>query len=71
MTHALTVGFGIAMLVLTGMAVVLGLAILVMYEVRWLVRNSHAITVRETAPRQHFPDVPPASLHLLDDFWQN
>ncbi len=67
----MSVVFGIAMLALIGMAVVLGLVILVMYELRWLVRNSHAIRNREPTPRQHFPDVPPSSRHLLDDYWQN
>ncbi len=69
--HAMTAAFGIAMLALIGTAVVLGLVMLVMYEVRWIVRNSHAITGREPTPRQHFPDVPPSLPHLLDEYWQN
>jgi hypothetical protein len=71
MMHAMTATFGIAMLALIGTAVVLGLVVLVMYEVRWIVRNSHAINHQEPMPRQHFSDVPPSSLHLLDDNWQN
>ncbi len=68
--HVVSVVFGIAMLVLTGTAVVLGLVILVMYELRWIVRNSHEIGGQEEPiPRQHFPDVPPQ--RTFDNYWQN
>ena len=68
--HLVSVVFGIAMLVLTGTAVVLGLVILVLYELRWIVRNSHEIGgEEEPIERRHFPDVPPH--RSLDNYWQN
>ncbi len=67
--HALSLVYGIAMLVLTGTAVVLGLVSLVLFQVRWIVRNSRKITSPEPMPRQHFADVPPQ--RALDNHWQN
>lgn len=45
--HTLTSILGTAMLALTGLAVVLGLALFIMLEVRWIVRLSSQLTTVE------------------------
>jgi hypothetical protein len=59
--HLLTGWIGMAMLVLAGIALVLGLVMFVLYEVRWIVRNSRQI-LGDIERSQFFEDVPPRTL---------
>jgi hypothetical protein len=69
--HAFMAAFGIAMLVLICTAAVLGLVILVMYELRCIAHHGTRVYEREPPPCEHVSDVPPRSPHVLDDYWQN
>jgi hypothetical protein len=61
---------GMTMLGLIGVASVLGLIMLVLLEVRLIVRLAGRISSAELPPpREFFPD--PPSRRALDDFWQN
>jgi hypothetical protein len=66
--HTLTGWMGMAMFVLIGFACILALVMIVMWQVRWIVRSSRQI-VSQTEPREYFTDVPPK--HALDDYWRN
>jgi hypothetical protein len=57
--HLLTGWMGMAMLVLIGLSCILGLVMLVLWQVRWVVRSSRQI-VGEDEPRQFFCDVSPS-----------
>jgi len=57
MMHALTGWMGMTMLVLIGLAFILALVMLVLWQVRWIVRSSRQI-VSESEPREFFTDVP-------------
>jgi hypothetical protein len=56
--HLLIGWMGMAMLVLIGVSCILGLVMLVLWQVRWIVRSSRQI-VSEDESRQFFADVPP------------
>jgi len=57
--HALTATLGIALLALIGVAMVLALVILVLYEVRVIVRLSEQVAAPdEPARARFFEDVP-------------
>jgi hypothetical protein len=56
--HLLIGWMGMAMLVLIGTSCILGLVMLVLWQVRWIVRSSRQI-VSEDEPSQYFTDVPP------------
>ncbi len=55
--HLVTGWMGIAMLILIGLSCILGLVMLVLWQVRWIVRSSRQI-VSEDESRQFFADVP-------------
>jgi hypothetical protein len=59
---------GMTMLGLIGVAGVLGLIMLVLCEVRLIVRLAGRISSAEP-PRGYFPD--PPSQRELDDYWRN
>jgi hypothetical protein len=61
--------FGMTMLGLIGVASVLGLIILVLYQVRLIVRVTGHIARSERQPREFFPDTPPQ--RVFEDYWQN
>jgi hypothetical protein len=61
---------GMTMLGLIGVAGVLGLIMLVLCEVRLIVRLAGRISSAELPPpRGYFPD--PPSQRELDDYWRN
>ena len=60
---------GMTMLGLIGVASVLGLVMLVLCEVRLIVRLAGRISSVAQAPREFFPD--PPSQRELDDYWRN
>ncbi len=60
---------GMTMLGLIGVASVLGLIMLVLCEIRLIVRLAGRISSSELPPREFFPD--PPSQRVLDDYWQN
>jgi hypothetical protein len=55
--HALTSWMGMTMLVLIGLAVILALVMLVLWQVRWIVRSSRQITSPDDRC-EFFTDVP-------------
>jgi uncharacterized iron-regulated membrane protein len=57
--HLLTGWMGIAMLILIGLSCILGLVMLVLWQVRWIVHSSRQI-VGEDESRQFFADVAPS-----------
>jgi hypothetical protein len=59
---------GITMLVLIGFVFILALVMLVLWQVRWIVRSSRQI-ISEDEPREFFADVPPQ--YTLDDYRRN
>jgi hypothetical protein len=60
---------GMTMLGIIGVAAVLGLIMLVLYQVRLIVRLTGNITRSERQPREFFPDT--TSKRVFEDFWQN
>lgn len=61
---------GMTMLGLIGVAIVLGLIMMVLLEVRLIVRIAGRLSsVELLPPREYFPD--PPSQRVLDDYWQN
>jgi hypothetical protein len=60
---------GMTMMGLIGVASVLGLIMLVLCQVRLIVRITRQITPAEREPREFFPDTP--SRRVFDDYWQN
>ncbi len=57
--HALTATLGLALLALIGLATVLALVILVLYEVRMITRLSGRIAASEEPAPRFFEDVAP------------
>jgi hypothetical protein len=61
---------GMTMLGLIGVASVLGLVMLVLLEVRLIVRIAGRISsAAEVLPREYFPDAP--TQRELGDYWRN
>jgi Na+-transporting methylmalonyl-CoA/oxaloacetate decarboxylase gamma subunit len=67
--QTLTHIFGITLMGLIGVASVLGLIILVLCQVRLIVRLTGRIVPAERRPREFFPDAP--SQRVFEDYWQN
>ena len=68
--HILMHILGMTMLGLIGVAFVLGLIMLVLVEVRLIVRIAGRLSVAELPPPREFsPD--PLSQRELDDYWRN
>lgn len=61
--------FGVTVLGLIGVASVLGLVILVMCQMRLIVRITGRISEPRHQPREFFPDTPPQ--RVFEDYWQN
>jgi hypothetical protein len=57
--HALTATLGLALLALIGLATVLALVILVLYEIRVITRLSGQITLQDEPAPRFFDDVAP------------
>ncbi len=57
--HALTATLGLAMLALIGLATILALVILVLYEIRVITRLSGQIAISDEHAPRFFEDVAP------------
>jgi hypothetical protein len=61
--------FSMTLLSLIGVASALGLMILVLCQVRLIVRLTGRIVSAERPPQQFFPDAP--SQRVFESYWQN
>ncbi len=60
---------GVAILVLCGLAIVVGLVALLLWEIRIIVCHSREITSHTERSDLFFPDVP--TQRGVNDYWQN